>query len=202
MVQWREQCRITRRMEDHPPTTESTHALHPLPKPPLLLNPCPPLTWLLTLLPRWPNGPTPSPIMPEQPPFPQGNNIIVMLHWLNKAGEGLTDEVLLEWALDVLHSPEDWRWLWSLEPATTPLSSPTPNHPPQPWYGASSANYQARPPPMPRVHMPLLSHFHPWTPSMNLPYATLPHLWRPQSCGHQLPNRDHSLHTFSPSPNG
>ena len=38
--------------------------------------------------------------------------------------------VLLEWALDVLHSLEDWRWLWSLEPATTPLSSLTPQSPP------------------------------------------------------------------------
>ena len=48
-----------------------------------------------------------------------------MLHWLNKAGEGLANKVLLEWALDMLCSLEDWRWLWSLEPATTPSLSPT-----------------------------------------------------------------------------
>ena len=102
-------------MEGHPPTAESTHALHALPKPPLP-NPYPPLTLLSTLLPRWPDKPTPSPDVPEPLPFPQGNNIVATLHQLNEAGEGLTDEVLLEWALDVLCSPEDWRWLWSPEP--------------------------------------------------------------------------------------
>ena len=65
-----------------------------------------------------------------------------MLCQLNEAGEGLTDEVLLEWALDMLCSPEDWRWLWSPEPATTPSLSPTPlNHQPlPPQYDASNAN--------------------------------------------------------------
>ena len=48
-----------------------------------------------------------------------------MLCWLNRAGEGLANEVLLEWALDMLHSLQDWRWLWSPEPATTPSLSPT-----------------------------------------------------------------------------
>ena len=43
------------------------------------------------------------------------------LHQLNEAGEGLADEVLLEWALNVLCSLEDWRWLWSLEAPSTPL---------------------------------------------------------------------------------
>ena len=64
-----------------------------------------------------------------------------MLCQLNEAGEGLADEVLLEWALDMLRSPEDWRWLWSPEPAATPSTSPTPlNHPP-PWsYDVSNAN--------------------------------------------------------------
>ena len=64
-----------------------------------------------------------------------------MLHWLNKAGEGLADKVLLEWALDVLCSPEDWRWLWSPGQATTPSSSLIPpNHQTPPLYDASSAN--------------------------------------------------------------
>ena len=61
-------------------------------------------------------------------------------YWLNEAGEGLTDEALLEWALDVLHSPEDWRWLWSPGPATTPSSSPTPNQLLSPWYSVSNVN--------------------------------------------------------------
>ena len=45
---------------------------------------------------------------------------------LNEVGEGLADEVLLEWALDVLRFPEDWRWLWSPEPAATPSLFLTP----------------------------------------------------------------------------
>ena len=93
-------------MEGRPPTTESTHALHALPKPPLP-NPYPPLTLPSTPLPRWPNEPILSPVTLEQPPFPQGNDIVVTLHQLNKTGEGLTDKVLLEWALDMLCSPED-----------------------------------------------------------------------------------------------
>ena len=60
---------------------------------------------------------------------------------LNEAGEGLADEVLLEWALDILCSPEDWRWLWSLEPATIPsLSLTLPNCPTPLLYDASNVN--------------------------------------------------------------
>ena len=74
-------------------------------------------------------------------PFPQENDIIATLCRLNEAGEGLADEVLLEWALDMLRSLEDWRWLWSPEPATTPSIFPTPQDRPPLWpYGASSAN--------------------------------------------------------------
>ena len=64
-----------------------------------------------------------------------------MLCQLNKAGEGLADEVLLEWALDMLCSPEDWRWLWSPEQATIPLSSPIlPNCQTPLSYNVSNAN--------------------------------------------------------------
>ena len=61
---------------------------------------------------NWLEGPTPflATLEPHLP-FPQGNNIVVTLHRLNEAGEGLADKVLLEWALDVLRSLEDWRWL-------------------------------------------------------------------------------------------
>ena len=65
-----------------------------------------------------------------------------MLCWLNESGEGLSNKVLLEWVLDLLHSLEDWRWLWSPEPATTPslsLTLPNPQQPPLS-YNASSAN--------------------------------------------------------------
>ena len=66
----------------------------------------------------------------------------MMLCRLNEAGEGLTNKVLLEWTLDMLCSLEDWRWLWSLEPAITPSLSPTPlNHQLlPPLYSASNAN--------------------------------------------------------------
>ena len=146
-------------MADHLPVTESTHTPHALPEPPLLLNSYPPQTLLSTLLPRWPDKPTPSPIAPEQPPFPQGNDIVATLCQLNEAGEGLTDEVLLEWALDMLCSPEDWRWLWSPEPAETPSSSLTQNPPPPLWYDASNVSP--------------LSMSAPNAPSMSAPFVTL-----------------------------
>ena len=41
----------------------------------------------------------------------------------------------------MLRSLEDWRWLWSLEPAAIPLTFPTPpNHLLLPLYNASNAN--------------------------------------------------------------
>ena len=113
--------------------------LQDTPPPP---NPYPLPTLLSTQLPNWPDKPTHSlnvsvPLLP----FPQENNIIATLCRLNEAGEGLANEVLLEWALDVLHSLEDWRWLWSLEPATTPSIFPTPlNHPSLRLHDTSSAN--------------------------------------------------------------
>ena len=131
---------MARLMATHPHMPELTPAL-PIPPEPLpLLNPYPLWIPLSTLPPRFPNEPTPSIATPEPPSFPQGNNIVTTLHQLNTAGKGMTDKVLLEWALDVLCSPEDWRWLWSPEPTITPSPSPTLNHPPPLWYGASSAN--------------------------------------------------------------
>ena len=112
--------------------------LQGVPLPPIL---SPQLTPLSTPLPNWLTEPTLSPITQEPHlPFPQGNNIIMTLHWLNEAGGGLSNKVLLEWALDVLCSPEDWRWLWSLEQATTPSPSPTllPQLPPS--SGVSNVN--------------------------------------------------------------
>ena len=103
---------------------------YPLPTPPSIQ------------LPNWPDEPTRSLDVSElHLPFPQESDIVVMLCRLNEAGEGLANEVLLEWALDVLCSPEDWRWLWSPEPVTTPSMFLTPlNRPPLRPYNASSAN--------------------------------------------------------------
>ena len=140
MTQCREQCRLARRMVACLLTPEPIPAPLTLPEPPPQLNPFPLLILPSTLFPNWPDKPTPSLVALEPPPFPRGNDIVVTLHWLNAAGEGLTNKVLLEWALDMLHSLEDWRWLWSPEPATTPSPSPTPNQPLPPWYGAFSAN--------------------------------------------------------------
>ena len=136
MTQWREQCRLARRMAVYPLTPKLTPTPLALPEPPPLPNPFPPLILPSILFPSWPDEPTPSLTALELLPFPQGNNIVVTLHRLNMAGEGLTDEVLLEWALDVLCPLEDWRWLWSPEPMTTPSPSPTPSQPLPLWCDA------------------------------------------------------------------
>ena len=107
MAQWREQCRMARRTLIPLPMLDPNPALHALSDHPLLLNPCPLWTLPSTHFPSWPDEPTPSLNTPEPTPFPQGINIIVTLHQLNEVGEGLTDEALLEWALDVLCSLED-----------------------------------------------------------------------------------------------
>ena len=128
-------------MAIHLPMLEQTPTPLTSPGPPLLPTPSPVLILLSTLFPNWPDEPTPFLVTLEPPlSFLQGNDIIMTLHWLNGTGEGVTNEVLLEWALEMLHSLEYWRWLWSLEPAITPSSSPTPNLPPPPWYDASNAN--------------------------------------------------------------
>ena len=89
-------------------------------------TPYPLLTALSILSPSWLDEPTPFLVAQEQclPP-PQENDIAAMLLRLNEVGEGLADEVLLELAWDALCSPEDWRWLWNPEPATTPFLSLT-----------------------------------------------------------------------------
>ena len=131
MTQWREQCRLAKRTAIHPLTPEPIPNLLAPPEPPSLQNPFPPLIPPSTLLPNWPDKPTLSLIALEPLPFPQGNNIVTTLCHLNTAGEGLTNKVLLEWALDMLCSLEDWTWLWSLEPIPilVPSPSPTPNQP-------------------------------------------------------------------------
>ena len=107
MVQWREQCRMARRTTIPLPTPGPTLTLHALSGHLLPLNPCPPWTRLSTHLPSWPDEPTPSLAALGPTPFPLEINIIKTLHWLNEVGVGLTDEVLLEWALDMLRSLED-----------------------------------------------------------------------------------------------
>ena len=141
VTRWRRRFRSNQRM-GYPNLELSIPALLNLQGTPPLPTLYPRQTLLLTPFPSWLNKPTLS--LTAQGlhlPFSQGNDIIATLHRLNEAGEGLANEVLLEWALDMLRSLEDWRWLWSLEPATTPSSSLTLlNHQPPPSYSASSAN--------------------------------------------------------------
>ena len=70
-------------------------------------------------------------------------------------------------------------------------------HPSHTYHGAMlpMSVYRPRSPPMPRIYLPLLSTGCPWTPPTHLSHVLLPHLWRAQSCGHQLPNRNRSSHT-------
>ena len=171
MTQWREQCRMARLMAIHPHMPELTPAPLAPPEPLPLPNPCLLQILLSILLPRWPDEPTPSLAIPEPPPFPQGNNIVATLRQLNAAGEGLTGEVLLEWALDMLCSPEDWRWLWSLEPTTTSSPSLTLNQLPPSWYNVSST--------IP-LNTPTPNALNMYAPSVGLPLPVTPNI--PASC--------------------
>ena len=148
--------------------------LQDIPPPP---NPYPLLTLPSILLPNWPDEPTRSLVVSEpRLPFPQENNIVATLCRLNKAGEGLANEVLLEWALDVLRSPEDWRWLWSPEPAATPSISLTPLNCPSPQsHNASSAN--------------------PWTTCAHIALSTSAH-----SVGGSPPDTLNALAQCTPAP--
>ena len=185
MAQWREQCRRARRTAIPPPMLDLTLIPHILPKHPLPPNPYLPWTQLSTHLPSWPNKPTHSLVAPELPPFPQGNDIVTTLCRLNEAGEGLTDEVLLEWALDILCSLEDWRWLWSLEPAKIPLSSLTLNPLTPPQYNASNVNpLNTSDPNALNTSAPFVASLLPDTPngpvSCNLvPFAENSAMWAP-----------------------
>ena len=141
VIQWRRRFRSNLRvgypnLELPIPVPLDQHDTLPPP------NPYPPPTPQSIQLPNWPDKPTHSlDVSAPHLPFPQENDIVATLCQLNEAGEGLADEVLLEWALDVLRSPEDWRWLWSPEPVTTPSISLTPqDHPLLRPYDASSAN--------------------------------------------------------------
>ena len=161
------------------PIPELIHSPVIPPEPHPLLIPSPPQIPSSILLPSWLNEQTLSLTNQElHPPFPQGNDIIVTLLQLNEAGEGLTDEVLLEWALDMLHSPENWRWLWSLEPATIPLSSPTlPNPLLPPLCATSNANPSSTfTLTAPNTSVPSVNEQHPATLSTPAPCALAPYL--------------------------
>ena len=66
------------------PGTPPPPTLYPQPTRPSILSP------------SWLDEPTPS-LITQEPhlPFPQGNNIVVMLHQLNEAGEGLLQSFFL-----------------------------------------------------------------------------------------------------------
>ena len=124
---WRWQFQNNNRTVPYPPPPGLIPGPHAPSKLPLLLTPSHPLTLQSTLLPSWPDEPTPSHVAQElYLPFPQENNIVATVYQLNKAGEGLTNKVLLEWALDMLCSLEDWCYdpfSSSLYPALYPYLS-------------------------------------------------------------------------------
>ena len=109
VTRWWRRFRSNQRM-GYPWLELLTSALFDLQGTPPLPIHFPPLTLPLIPLPNWLGEPIPSPTALEPHPlFPQENDIVAMLCQLNGAGEGLADKVLLEWTLDVLHSPKDWR---------------------------------------------------------------------------------------------
>ena len=70
-----------------------------------------PPTLLSTHLLNWPAAQTHFPLA-GQTPFPLGNVIEGTQFQLKEVGLELTEEELRQWALDALHCPEDWKWLW------------------------------------------------------------------------------------------
>ena len=134
-MQWREQFKRKNTVDPlFPSSSLAPPARLEPPHPP---TPYPPPTLQSTHSLNWPAIQTHFPLA-DRTPFPHGNATEGTLLRLREVGLELTEEELQRWALDVLLSPEDWRWLWELAPALTPSTSPTPPLPHQPWYGASN----------------------------------------------------------------
>ena len=160
MTQWREQFKRRKTIDP----------LLPLPNPTLLaqlglphpLTRSPPLTPQSTHCPNWLVEQTPFPLA-EQTPFPLRSVTGGTLLQLREVGLKLTEEELRQWALDVLLSPEDWKWLWE-SPVPVPIQSmsPIPPLPHLPWYDASSAGP--------------LTTFTPNVPNTSAPFVDWPHL--------------------------
>ena len=138
MTQWREQFKKKRKTVDplfpvsNPGPLTQPGRPHPLTR-------YPPLTLPSTHPPNWPAAQTHFPLA-NQTPFPLGNIIEGTQLQLREVGLELTEEELWQWALDVLLCLEDWRWLWELARALTPLTFLTPPLPHQPWCGAFNAD--------------------------------------------------------------
>ena len=159
MMQWREQFKKKKTID---PLFPSLSLVPPAqPEPPRPPTPCPPLTPWSTHFPNWPTKQTHFPLTDRTPSL-LGNTTEGTLLQLREVGLGLTEEELQRWALDVLLSPEDWRWLWELAPAPTQLTSLTPPLPHPPWYDASSVGLPTTSTPnvlntsVPSVDWPLL----------------------------------------------
>ena len=136
MTQWREQFKKKKKIVD--PLFPALN-LVPLAQPEPLCPPtqCPPPTLLSTHFPNWPATQPRFPLA-DLTPFPLRNTTEGMLLQLREVGLKLTEEELRQWALDALLCPEDWKWLWELVPAPTPLTFPIPPLPHLLWYNASS----------------------------------------------------------------
>ena len=138
MTQWREQFKRNRKIRDpFLPVSNPAPLAQPGPLRPPIQSP--PQIQLSIHLSNWPVTPTHFPLA-DQTPFPLGNATEGTLCQLREVGLELTEEELQQWALDALLCLEDWKWLWELERAPTPLTFPTPPLPHLPWYDAFNAD--------------------------------------------------------------
>ena len=131
MTQWREQFKKKKTVDPLFPLLNPVPLAQP--EPPHPPTPCPPPTLLSTHFSNWPAEQTHFPLA-DQTPFPLGNATEGMLLQLREVGLELTEEELWQWALDILLYLEDWKWLWELVPAPTPLTFLIPPLPHLLWY--------------------------------------------------------------------
>ena len=160
MTQWREQFKKKKIIDPLFPLPNPTPLVQL--EPPHPLTQYPPLTLQSTHSPSWPIV---QPLFPldDRIHFPLESATGGVLLRLGEVGLELTGEELQQWALDVLLSPEDWKWLWELlAPAPTQSTSPIPPLPHQLWYNVFNVDP--------------LTMFAPNAQSISAPSVDWPHL--------------------------
>ena len=196
MTQWREQFKKKKTVDPLFPLLNPVPLTQP--EPPHPPTPYPPPTLPSTHFPNWLTEQTHFPLA-DQTPFPLGNTTEETLLQLREVGLKLTEEELRQWALDALLYPEDWRWLWELVPAPTPLTSQIPPLPHLPWYDASSVGLPTMSAPnVPSTFAPSVDWLPQDTPSIlatctPVPYVENSDMWAPVAqpqplLAHPLPN--------------
>ena len=182
MTQWREQFKKKKTIDPLFPSLSRAPLAQP--EPPHPPTQCPPPIPQSTHSPSWPGEQTHFPLA-DQTPFPPGNVTGGTLLQLREVGLELTEEELQQWALDALLCLEDWKWLWELAPAPTPLTSLTPPLPHLPWYSVSNANPPIMSAPnapntfAPSVNWPLLDTPNEHATCAPVPYVESSVMWAP-----------------------